>query len=308
MKRARITLRDLFLLAYIPLFGALAWLLPERSWSKISRFKVQILSTLRYTSRSLRHKLGGNQPDDTLLTSSEPEAQKSQRQLAEEAKCDAHLSNFYTFRAVRPGPWHLQIDLQGYEHIDAALRADKGVILWVAPLRFSHLVSKIAFAQAGYEVVHLSRVSHGISKTRFGIRYINWLWVAAENRFLSERIVIRADNTPAAMRTLSNRVREKKPVSITFANTGNRVYEGEILGVPVKVGAGAITLAHRSKAALLPVFTVRTGNCRFSSTVYPSLNPSAYNNRETAGHACVANYIKIAEQYKQNYPAQFGYW
>ena len=265
----RITLRDFYLLIYIPIAGTAAWLLPERSWENTTRSGTHLISALRGSYHWMKRVTRINRSGSRNPAPDQAASDKKAQHLLREQAHATHLSNFYTLRAIRPGSWEPQVKLHGKEHIESAQNQGRGVILWVLPMQFSNLISKAAFAQAGYKVVHLSRQSHGISRSHFAIRYLNPIWVGAENLYLDERIIIRGDNLREAMRRLSNSIKQKRIVSITFGNTGQRRYSGDLQGRRLEVSAGAISLAYRWNAALLPVLTVYTGNCCFNQHDLP---------------------------------------
>ena len=76
--------------------------------------------------------------------------------------------------------------LQGREHLDEALGRGKGCVLWVAHFVFAPNIAKLALHDAGYKVSHLSRLDHGFSSTRFGIKWLNPVRSRFEDRLLAE--------------------------------------------------------------------------------------------------------------------------
>ncbi|MDH3715737.1 MAG: hypothetical protein OET44_18020, partial [Gammaproteobacteria bacterium] len=78
--------------------------------------------------------------------------------------------------------WQPDIGLTGREHIDNALAAGRGAILWVSPFAFSDLIVKIALSQGGYDIDHLSRPEHGFSVTKAGIATLNRMRTSIEDR------------------------------------------------------------------------------------------------------------------------------
>ena len=75
-----------------------------------------------------------------------------------------------------------QLEISGREYLDEALSKGKGAVLWVAHFAFASLFTKMALFQDGYRISHISRPEHGVSKSRFGIKYLNWFRCEAENR------------------------------------------------------------------------------------------------------------------------------
>jgi hypothetical protein len=81
------------------------------------------------------------------------------------------------------------IRLRGLEHLAPALACGRGAILWTADFPAAGEATKIALSRAGWPLAHLSRIEHGFSKSRYGIRVLNPLRVRFEKRYLAERIL-----------------------------------------------------------------------------------------------------------------------
>ena len=90
-----------------------------------------------------------------------------------EILADVTLERLYPLRCHRPGGWQPACRVAGGEHIEAALAGGRGALLWVMPVRYSDLISKIALHRAGYEVSHLSRFNHPGSNTHLGRALVN---------------------------------------------------------------------------------------------------------------------------------------
>ena len=100
---------------------------------------------------------------------------------------DAHryLERLQLLRLYRPGGWNPQIRLEGDQHVEKALEAGNGAILWICPSSFHRQVSKMAFSEAGYRVNHLSRYFHGFNTASwFGRRCLNLIRTRQEERYL----------------------------------------------------------------------------------------------------------------------------
>jgi len=154
--------------------------------------------------------------------------------------------------------WRPGLEIAGRQHLDDALARGKGAVLWVAHFAFASLFTKMALADAGYRVSHVSRPEHGVSKSRFGIRYLNGFRVAAENRHLVRRIVHRRQEPSATRQAALAALGRNELLSITVgAWEGRHLATGALLGSRYTVATGAPGLAFASGASLLPVFTTR---------------------------------------------------
>lgn len=154
--------------------------------------------------------------------------------------------------------WRPKYSVSGKHHLDEAIADGKGVVLWVAHFSFASLITKMALDREGYGVIHTSRPEHGVSKSRFGIRYLNWVRVWAEDRYLAERIIHRRNHPGETKQAALAALRGNGLLSITVgAWEGRHVATGELLGAKFTVSAGAPAFAYFSGAKLLPVFTTR---------------------------------------------------
>jgi len=211
-------------------------------------------------------------------------------------------------RSYAPGGWRPSIHLVGREHVERALAAGRGAILWVTPMAFNDLVTKMAFSAAGFRVSHLSETRHGLSSSRLGLRVLNPLWTGAEDRYLAERLVMTPGNRGTALRQLTRRVRASGLVSITVTAGGQRCRTVPFLNGTMSIADGAPMLAWRTGAALLPVFTVRGTDGTFVTTVEPPLTVATDNPREVAVQMVMVAYSRLLEWYVLRWPAQYHGW
>jgi lauroyl/myristoyl acyltransferase len=160
--------------------------------------------------------------------------------------------------------WRPRVTLRGREHLDAALAAGSGAVLWIAPFVYAPLISKMALHDAGYDVAHLGGPRHGFSASRFGARFLNPLWIGVESRFLSERIDMR---DASALVQLMRRTRANQIVSITMGAHGRKRYTVPLAASRATFANGAPALAQRTGAPLLAVFTLREADGSFVVTI-----------------------------------------
>ncbi len=157
-------------------------------------------------------------------------------------------------RLFRPGGGRLPTELEGREHIDAGLARGHGVILLVCNAKYSDYVAKAAMAEAGIPLSHLSIPGHRGSGSWFSRVFTTRLHVAAENRFLRERIVMSSDAQVRSLRTLERRLRDNNVVSIT-AITGASSIKISCLDGTFELGRAAPAMSRKTGAIVLPVFT-----------------------------------------------------
>jgi len=210
-------------------------------------------------------------------------------------------------RSYLPGGWRPHLRVNGREHIDAGLARGHGVILWVGLFVSSNIVTKMALADAGYRVTHLSRPSHPFSGSRFGVRLLNPVQRRVEDRHLEERLLFTGRTGVGALRSLHERLRENRVVSITVGDIAQNVVELPILGGRVSLAVGPLQLASTTAAALLPVFSVRTAPDAYAVNVESPLALAA-GERRAAFQAALETYVQVLESYVRRYPDQWFGW
>jgi lauroyl/myristoyl acyltransferase len=222
----------------------------------------------------------------------------------------AHRANIYherlqLLRCYRPFGQQSQVQLEGREHLETALEAGKGAILWLGPFVFSDLLTKIALHTAGVRVSHLSRSVHGFSATRFGERVLNPIRTVVERRHLEERLVIGHHGSVATLRELSRRLRNNRVVSVSAIGMAQQLYRIPFLSGSVQMAGGAPALAVQTGAALLPVFTGRDNGGKWLTIIEPPLTRRADWPREEAVTRLLLQYAALLEYYVTRWPDQF---
>jgi hypothetical protein len=208
----------------------------------------------------------------------------------------------------RPGRfWRPGIEVSGFENLAAALRRGSGAILWISDFVYRPLIVPLAVGQAGFRSpVHLSRPEHGFSVSPFGIRFLNPRWVAVENRFLSERIVIEKDDASAALKTLRARLAANQIVSITVAETGRRTLDTKFLHGTLRLATGPLHLARSTGAPLLPIFAVQNEAGAYKVSIGPALPVD--DRVDPPYSTAIRAYAAQLEPLVRKYPDQWNGW
>ncbi len=294
------TATDAAVLAGIPFLIGPAWFLPERHWPKLARALAplavgDLTKDPATTAATVRRTLGARLPElsgSTVL-----------RRMAAEGI----LGFLQVLKCHRPDRWQPRVAPANFERVDGALRAGRGALLWVAHGFHGHLGAKVAFAKAGLAVSHLSTPMHGFSESRFGMRVLNPIQASVEDRFLGERILIPLrDKAPLVV--LAHRLLENRVVSITAQRGDGRTSEAPFLDGRLHLAGGAPALAHRTGAALLPVFAFRNGAGVIEVTVEAPIPVDGDLPRDQAVDRAVRDYARVLESYVLRYPGQWLGW
>jgi lauroyl/myristoyl acyltransferase len=277
----------------LPMAALVAWTLPEPWWDQVAGSGLgRSAGRIAGDRQHLRAFLGSG----GLGVPVEDVLRGYRRNL--------RLLQAQYLRCHHPHGWCPDIRLEGREHLDQALADGRGAIVWVAPLVFAPLVTKMALHAAGYRLVHLSRLGHGYSPTRFGVRVLNPVVTRAENCYLAERVVIGTTPLPGALRTLARRLAANRVVSITAAAQGVKTLAAPFLGGELRLATGAPSLALRTGARLLPVLAVREAPGRFLTVIQPPLDLQPSSGRGQALQDLVAGLVARLERGARRWPDQ----
>jgi lauroyl/myristoyl acyltransferase len=295
-----IVAKDLLEIVRIPFLAVISWMVPERHWDFIARGFASLGALMQIgqtRSRELRHK---RRFGDRI-------AHSSSSTLETAASAHYLVARMQGFGDYRPGGWRPEIEVNGTDHIEAALEKGHGAVLWVTPFIYSDLLTKIGLHKAGYRVSHLTRPRHGFTRSMFGIRVLNPIWTRIEDRYLAERVRIGDTSLPgSALDTLRDRLSENQVVSITVGWRAHKTAQVAFMGGKLRLATGPVHLARTSEAALLPVFSVRTETGKFAINIESSLIQSTDGNADGSYQAIVQQYAKMLERYMLEYPSQWG--
>lgn len=198
--------------------------------------------------------------------------------------------------------------LAGRTHLEAALAAGKGAILWDSHFAFASIRTKKAFHDAGFGVHHLSRPDHGYSGTRFGQKWLNPFLTSVEAGFLAERVVMDLANPGIALRRLIRCLSENRIASFTVRGHAENPVIAPLFDGRIALGPGAPALAHRTGAALLPVFTVRLDDGSTETTIEAPIAVDRDAPRDVALANAGAEFARRLEPWALRHADQWLGW
>lgn len=281
---------------------AVAWLLPQRWWPEIARASSGIAGALAGKSiTKVAERIACAQGTNDAASS---------LRLAAELRGARYEVAFQCLRGYRPGGWKPKVTVKGREHLDRALQEGKGSVLWVAHFVFAPNVAKIGLHDLGYRVTHLSRPDHGFSSTRFGLRYLNPLRSAFEDRYLAGRIVFDRAHPAAALLRARKLVAQNGIVSFTAgAWEGASVVEADAFGARMTLAMGPVWLARAAGATLLPVFAFRTrAPQEFAIEIGAPIEVTKPPSEAEAFVEGARTYLARLQPFVTDYPGQWRGW
>jgi lauroyl/myristoyl acyltransferase len=158
---------------------------------------------------------------------------------------------------LTPGGWHPRLTLSGVEHLDDAAAQGRGAILWFDNFAYRSVVGLKAFARHGHSIVVLSARSHGVSTTRFGIKWLNRPWIRQQEQHVLERIVFTRADVVAATRHVVRLLEQHHIVAI--ANNGDMGAKIAVALGPAQLPVATTPLGLAAKGVpVLPVTVLET--------------------------------------------------
>jgi lauroyl/myristoyl acyltransferase len=215
---------------------------------------------------------------------------------------------FYYLRAWRPGGWVPSIDIEGTEHVSAALQRGHGIICWGGHFAFNNLVPLMAMRRLGLELTAFSINIHGISNTPFGIRYLNRVYRDIESRFVHERLMVAPKDFTGALRRMIHRLHTNGAVYFAVGDRGRRTAMPRFLQGRIVIATGPVAMAHMTGAALLPLYTFRAAPSRFQVTIGPPIEIPKDEDGNADYDAAIQAYADALTPFVLRDPGQWHGW
>jgi lauroyl/myristoyl acyltransferase len=284
------------------LFGpqaAIAWFLPQNVWPGVAdRLSMLDLALHRKRTEANVKQLG------TLFAgfANVPSAEWIERGFF----ASRYLERFQYLRAYRPDGWEPVIRIQGREHVNGARAAKRGMIFWGSAFAYNDLILKMALHRLGLRTYHYTRPVHGLSTTRFGVRFLNPIRTMIECRYLGARVCAE-ERVKEAMEVLKEEAVSGGAISIKIGNRGRRMVSVPFLNGQIALATGPVTLARRWGARLLPTFTLLAEDGGFDVIIGAPLE-SDEGDEESRAKAILERYVRELTLYVLAYPEQWRGW
>lgn len=276
--------------------GATAWVVPPRFWRHVADWcaRAGLAWNSKRTARNVEIIGAIMQGCDNQPEPIEIERGFFAGRLEE---------RFQYLRSHRPGGWDPVIRIHGAEHVEAARARGQGIIFWGGNMAFNDLIAKIAFHRLGLETYHYTRPVHGLSNTRFGIRYLNPVRTIIERRYLGARVCAE-ERIREAMDVLHAITAAGGSASIKTGNRGRNCVAVPFLNAELELATGPVVLAKRWDAALLPSYTLRAADGSYDVTIGAPLESS----EEDLGAYCADIVRQYARQLEPLFLADPRQW
>lgn len=210
-------------------------------------------------------------------------------------------------RGMHPRGWNPQIEVEGREHVDAALEAGHGAILWRMDMGDTLHLQRAAW-QSGWPLVQLSSAGHGVSYSRLGFYVGAPLYARPENAYLAERVQVPDDWSYRYLPRLVKELAANRVVAIL-----GEVIARQSIVVPLfeggrAVATGAPAIAHRTGAALIPAATFREGRWKYRVRLGPPIEVDRSLPRRAATEQATLKFGEMLEDAVAESPGDYNGW
>jgi lauroyl/myristoyl acyltransferase len=205
--------------------------------------------------------------------------------------------------------------VQGLEHLEQALQAGKGAILWESSTFGSRNLSK-RILRARRLAIHQI---HGDDHLGWSVypeqAPMTWVRQRVVTPFfhrklaglVSEVIWLPRSGSLAFVRKLCDRLKENTILcSAADGSYGLGFVDVSFLGQSHAFATGMANLARTTGAPLLPMFCLQDGIGKATVIIHAPITCPDDADRESAVRACIGQWVELMESYVRAYPAK--YW
>jgi len=210
-------------------------------------------------------------------------------------------------RGMHSRAWNPRIEVEGKEHVEAALAEGNGAVLWRMDMGDTMLLQHGVW-QSGWPLVQLSSILHGVSGSRFGSRVGAPIYARPENAYLTERVRIPADWSIRYLPRLIRALEANQVVAILSEVNARQNVTAPVLEGSRPFPSGAPALAHRTGAALIPVASIREGRWRYRLRLGPPIEVDRSLPRRKATELAVAEFGHRLEAAISEHPGDYNGW
>jgi len=194
----------------------------------------------------------------------------------------------------------------GLEHLDAALRRGRGCILVHAHFGPSQL-PLCALGVFGYPMMQLGYL------TDEGLSFIGKRVAFRLRKIYEDKIPARIISADAFLRPVMEWIRKNKVLMISGDGAGGGKFIGKyhffpFLGEPTLFPLGATTLAVKTDATILPLFTVLNEDGTYTTEIHEPIDGPTESASDRSPETLSAVFVKKLEEAVLRYPHLWHFW
>lgn len=207
-----------------------------------------------------------------------------------------------------------QAEIQGIEHLHAALQKGSGVALLESSFFGSRNRAKQILHELGISVhqVHGERHLAGFQigeNTFVQSHLLRPFFEKYEKQFIADIIYLPSSESLAYTRRFLSILQTNAILCVSAdGRMGHKHIPVQFLGRMELFPTGMMSLAKISGASLLPIFCLQTENGRLRLVVERPLQIEKSIEREQGVHAALTEYVRLLESYIQKYPGAYRNW
>jgi lauroyl/myristoyl acyltransferase len=207
-------------------------------------------------------------------------------------------------------PWHGPGDLvvEGDEHVRAGLAAGRGVIFWQGPFYGNDVIATRSFRRLGFAVTNLRSYAHPFSDTAFGQRILNPLRNRMVERHLAGAVILEPGGGAAALQQMTDVLQRNEIVSVSAIGMGKNAVVVPFLGGRLKLARGALSLARRTGAAIVPTWFAYRPGPRYVLQFAPALDQAAAATTADPDRALAESFAALLAERLAHDPGTWRAW
>ena len=198
--------------------------------------------------------------------------------------------------------------LRGGAHIEAALAAGRGAVLWNCPTGAGSRPGLRALARAGLPIAQLMGNGHPFSPSRFAMKFLNPLVNRMDDRYVGTTVTVREDNAVEAMHALGEHLRANGVIRISANGAFGNALDIPFFGGTLHLSLGAPMLALLHGAPLIPIFCIPDGTGGHELVAEAPLTDGSEEASLDHARALAGRYAAILESYLERYPHIWRCW
>ena len=202
----------------------------------------------------------------------------------------------------------------GWNHLEDALAAGKGVILWESSGFGRRFWAKQILCRKGMRVhqirgsTHLGGLySHSATWVRRCV--IGPFFDDAESPYVAELILLPSTGNLSYGRMLLQRLRENAAICVAADGmNGARLLAVPFLGASYQFSTGMVSLARKSGAAILPIVCLEIDDGKACLIIEEAIRVDEDDDRERQIEQIIARYAALMERCIQREPTSYRNW
>ena len=196
------------------------------------------------------------------------------------------------------------IEIEGKEHLDNALTAGKGVLLFQAHFGAFQMVMP-AIGYSGYIMNQISAsASVWKEESQSEVQKKSYDIKASYEYKLPIKHIAFTNN----LKPVFSALKRNEIVGITADGGGGSKTESvEFVGRKANFQSGGVKIAIRTGALMLPVFILTLKNFKHKLLIHPPFKMNTSKSDEEIIFETLQSYAKLLEEYVYNHPSHYGY-